>query len=650
MVDVQPFSFMYQPFSSNPPLDFLAPAVHSTYDSLHGIETAERSSRPKTWYSSSSNQTPTVAGGVRTPPEDMNGSKINNLVPLSYGGRSYNTLKNAYLTPIKSHRLSNPPTRVPSKTIPGYYNGNVSVVNSSSQPSSPSSRRTAPSESAQRRRSSSASSIISYLQIPSSINNSKGSLADFAAGITCLFWFESSANLQRVEDSSVSLVPTTLVREALPSTGFRKWVTTILSTTQVTQNVVLLALLFIYRLKNMNPSVKGKPGSEFRLLTVALMLGNKFLDDNTYTNKTWAEVSGISVQEIHIMEVEFLSNMRYSLFTSETEWKAWQMKLAKFWDYYEKASRPSPVQPLQPSVSSLAVPPSLPSPPASTHASPPFLGTTSPSHSTFAQSIPTLPRASSFVPPPVGHSLEPEQRLSSRKRSYDDNAQEPPSKRVTLSGAPSATSSSTSAPSMVPMVPHQNIPRLPVPNLSLSTTPVGNGFNIPPPSTQLPPPTTSQAMTTSFPPQLAWPQPSAVAPPPLPPPSAQPTSQPFSISPFGDQSRRQSPYSLPSAMSSPASAGLPGYVHSQSHLSPSFILAQRNSPYRPVRSVNTLLVPPPSGSINNLHHLGFDQMHYQPLGKSSNERKTGVVPFYSHDTWSNQTTQWPPLSQPSFYH
>jgi hypothetical protein len=85
----------------------------------------------------------------------------------------------------------------------------------------------------------------------------------------------------------------------------------------VAQNVVLLALLFIHRLKKLNPAVRGKPGSEYRLLTVALMLGNKFLDDNTYTNKTWAEVSGINVNEVHIMEVEFLSNMKYSLFTTK---------------------------------------------------------------------------------------------------------------------------------------------------------------------------------------------------------------------------------------------------------------------------------------------------------------------------------------------
>lgn len=66
-----------------------------------------------------------------------------------------------------------------------------------------------------------------------------------------------------------------LLNEAYPQTGFLKWVTTILSTTQVTQNVIILALLFIYRLKTQNTTVKGKLGSEYRLLTVALMLGNK---------------------------------------------------------------------------------------------------------------------------------------------------------------------------------------------------------------------------------------------------------------------------------------------------------------------------------------------------------------------------------------
>jgi len=66
-----------------------------------------------------------------------------------------------------------------------------------------------------------------------------------------------------------------LNKNAIPQPNFKKWVHSILSATQVTQNVIMLALLFIYRLKMTNPGVKGRPGSEYRLLTVALMLGNK---------------------------------------------------------------------------------------------------------------------------------------------------------------------------------------------------------------------------------------------------------------------------------------------------------------------------------------------------------------------------------------
>jgi hypothetical protein len=62
------------------------------------------------------------------------------------------------------------------------------------------------------------------------------------------------------------------------------------------------------------------------------------LDDNHYTNRTWAEVSCFKYEEVHVMEVEFLSNMRYNLFVSEDAWDAWITQLAKYYEYYERAS------------------------------------------------------------------------------------------------------------------------------------------------------------------------------------------------------------------------------------------------------------------------------------------------------------------------
>jgi hypothetical protein len=95
--------------------------------------------------------------------------------------------------------------------------------------------------------------------------------------MTCFFWFESTEVLKAAAKyrSNPNIQVKRHAVEALPRAIFTNWVQNILNTTQVTRNVIFLALLFIYRLKTLNPAVRGRPGSEYRLLTVALMLGNK---------------------------------------------------------------------------------------------------------------------------------------------------------------------------------------------------------------------------------------------------------------------------------------------------------------------------------------------------------------------------------------
>ncbi len=105
--------------------------------------------------------------------------------------------------------------------------------------------------------------------------------------MTCLFWFESAEGLKSAEgirSQPASAPVTRLPILARPHEQFRKWVLSVLSTTQVTQNVILLALLFIYRLKMSSPRVKGRAGSEYRLLVVALMLGNKCMQASPEAN------------------------------------------------------------------------------------------------------------------------------------------------------------------------------------------------------------------------------------------------------------------------------------------------------------------------------------------------------------------------------
>jgi len=408
-------------------------------------------------------------------------------------------------------------------------------------------------------------------------------------------------------------------------------------------------LMFIYRLKKFNPGVSGKRGSEFRLLTIALMLGNKFLDDNTYTNKTWAEVSGISVMEIHIMEVEFLSNMRYDLYVSKEEWNSWNVLLGKFGRFYERASRPSRVDsrgsaPVTPT--SQIFPHKLPSPPATHHGQSPY---------SLPNPLSTVPRLSRS---PVRQQRNAVLEQLERKRSMDFASDLPPAKRLhqashpTFGQIPTALTPTNSSytpntlPALTPdsfsmgsQVPTSlQLPRLPMPRIE-TTRSLSNAHLAP---LSFP---TSRAMST------VYPQASSASSQPITPVSAGPSASVSlyqnQISDLGNGSRQHSNYV--SANSSPATLAYTA-ITSRPGLSPSYFLTNRSSPYRPVRGVNTLLIPPPSASMQNpARNMAQDQIHYQPLSKAGAERRSGPLPSIAQDSWYQGSQATPLVPQQYLY-
>ncbi|KAL8668476.1 MAG: hypothetical protein Q9168_006894 [Polycauliona sp. 1 TL-2023] len=581
-----------------------------------------------------------VRHGLRTPPRDMTGVSVNPLLGPHLGAYQYKSVPAVAPNPTKQQ------DSVGTIVNTRYTTNNQPHTAIHQEPMS------------KAHAGVDGASIVSYLQIPSSINESKGSLAEFAAQITCLFWFESSFTLHYVEESkAVPAAIQPLVFEAVPTLGFRKWVVSILSTTQVSQNVILLALMFIYRLKKLNPGVKGKLGSEFRLFTVALMLGNKFLDDNTYTNKTWADVSGIPVQEIHIMEVEFLSNMRYTLYASEAEWKNWHVKLGKFWKYFETASK-SPIEAppriLNPPIPSPGGLHTLPSPPASTHTSPPYVtshsfNSNTPSHPHPLSMPPYLPYAG---PLPLGPLSEPGLKATSRKRSHDQTSDsgEPPAKRQ----APSTSSSVNSSAIMTPLTlngytPNTSFttpstghassfsgPRLPMPNLSISTGSHSTDSQGPAPAHL--PSLCGSSKAITLPSVARLPQNSIL--PSLPQNMRMHQELAHGSSPITDWSSRRSSYAASAGTPSPTNVNFPQSAHTPTHLSPAAFPLPRNSPYRPIRGVSTLLAHPPSASMHNTHpSMNYNQMHYQPLGKPASQSRQGVLPSLHHDSWGQPQNQ-----------
>lgn len=119
--------------------------------------------------------------------------------------------------------------------------------------------------------------------------------------------------------------------------AFRKFVSQILTSTRLPSTTILLGMNYLAKriniLKASGSSESAYEGQIWRMLTVALLLGSKFLDDNTFQNRSWSEVSGLSVSELNTMEYQWLASINWSLYVNldrSKDYNAW-LKNWKEW-------------------------------------------------------------------------------------------------------------------------------------------------------------------------------------------------------------------------------------------------------------------------------------------------------------------------------
>jgi hypothetical protein len=359
------------------------------------------------------------------------------------------------------------------------------------------------------------------------------------------------------------------------------------------------------------------------------------------------------------MEVEFLSNMRYNLYVSESDWGRWKVKLGKFGAFFEAASKipyadTAPVTPVAQSF-----PHKLPSPPSTHHSTN--------SHAQFgpaAESYPSLPNPYSTAP---SLRQSPAREVSfeqqNRKRSLDPASELPSAKRMfhpeLSSGRPSiippetviqtpgtlstyTLRSSLSDSHSADAFPagQKTMPRLPMPRIHTNSLHTAEPISSHLAPLSLP---VQRAMSTVYPPASStWAQQTTPVTTTMGPFSNNMNLYSNPIPNLGNISRSGSAFA--SAAASPNTAQNAA-TPTRPGLSPSYFLTNRSSPYRPVRNVNTLLIPPPPASLNNpSRSIGHDQIHYQPLSKNNTERRVGVVPYLYHDTWSQNHSETPPMA------
>ena len=127
-----------------------------------------------------------------------------------------------------------------------------------------------------------------------------------------------------------------------PSQAFVEFVHRTLSQTLLSPTAVVLSLWYIKRLavhsgggadgimlrQMLHRSVSdmnGCGGEEAvqRILTLGLACSNKWLDDNTFTNKSWSDVTLLPLAEINSLELYALGPLKFDLSISVMEWDEW---------------------------------------------------------------------------------------------------------------------------------------------------------------------------------------------------------------------------------------------------------------------------------------------------------------------------------------
>lgn len=90
---------------------------------------------------------------------------------------------------------------------------------------------------------------------------------------------------------------------------------------------VVVGLLYLQRLKQRVITLRLTSNNMQRLLLTSVMVASKFLDDEYHSNKHWALIGGLSLQELNMLELRMLFHMSFHLQVTRKEYDQYQQAL-----------------------------------------------------------------------------------------------------------------------------------------------------------------------------------------------------------------------------------------------------------------------------------------------------------------------------------
>lgn len=177
---------------------------------------------------------------------------------------------------------------------------------------------------------------------------------DYEMELMSCFVAEMSQRMYATYTSGLRLTDINMIRSisqgSCPTPQFRKYVSQILSSTRLPSSTIMLGLFYLQeRMKILSQRGQdtSSSGTVYRMLTTCLLLGSKFLDDNTFQNRSWAEVSSIPVAELNSMELDWLKDFNWEIHGLMYEREEGFFSWIEHWHAYEEKAQMAKVKEIQ---------------------------------------------------------------------------------------------------------------------------------------------------------------------------------------------------------------------------------------------------------------------------------------------------------------
>jgi hypothetical protein len=138
------------------------------------------------------------------------------------------------------------------------------------------------------------------------------------------FLSEHSSSVQKVSDIIAEIIQENKKKgedkanslffcKAKPAINITEYLMRIVKYAKIEESTLIVALIYIDRLCDLN-NFNLTESNIHRVVLLCIICAAKFNEDEIYSNAFYAKIGGISKEELHLLEIEFLKMVKYSLF------------------------------------------------------------------------------------------------------------------------------------------------------------------------------------------------------------------------------------------------------------------------------------------------------------------------------------------------